>query len=155
MNYRRVIVPLDGSELAETVLPHLEALASNCQITTIELVRAVPHLEMHYKAAVPLDARQERQMDEADKKAAEEYLQKIKKRLDSSRMTVTTTVLFGRPAETLAEYIEKSDADLLVIATHGRSGPSRWVWGSVTDKLLHCVCIPVFVVRPPECRPKA
>ena len=60
MNYQHVMVPLDGSELAESVLPHLEAVASNCQITTVELIRAVPPIEMHYKAALPFDARQEK-----------------------------------------------------------------------------------------------
>jgi nucleotide-binding universal stress UspA family protein len=154
MNYQHVIVPLDGSELAESVLPHLEAVASNCQITTVELVRAVPPLEMHYKAAFPLDARQENQLNAAAIKEAENYLQKIKAKLDASRMTVTAKVLPGQVADVLVSYIEKSNADLLLIATHGRSGPSRWVWGSTAERLLHSICIPVFMVRPPSCTVK-
>lgn len=151
MNYRHVIIPLDGSELAESVLPHLDALASNCQITGVELIRAVPPIEMHYKAAIPFSAGQEKQLNTAAIKEAETYLQQIKAKLDASRMTVSTKVLTGQVAEVLAEYIDHSDADLLVIATHGRSGPSRWIWGSIADKLLHSSCIPVFIVRPPSC----
>jgi nucleotide-binding universal stress UspA family protein len=151
MNYQHVIVTLDGSELSESVLPHLEAVASNCQITTVELVRAVPPLEMHFKAALPFDERQEKELNKAAIKEAEDYLVQIKKRLDESRMTVTTKVLPGPVADTLADYVNKSSADLLLIATHGRSGPSRWVWGSTAERLLHSSCIPIFLVRPPTC----
>jgi nucleotide-binding universal stress UspA family protein len=154
MNYQHVLVPLDGSELAESVLPHLEAVASNCQITTVELIRVVPSIEMHYKAALPIDSRQEKQINEAALKDAENYLLKVKAGLDASRMTVVVKALSGEVANQLVEYIEKSGVDLLIIATHGRSGVSRWVWGSVADKLLRSSCIPVFIVRPPGCIPK-
>jgi nucleotide-binding universal stress UspA family protein len=155
MNYQHVVVPLDGSELAECVLPHLEAVASNCQITSVELIRAVAPIEMHFKAALPIDSKQEKQINEAAIKEAGDYLLKIKSGLDASRMTVTTRVLSGNHiAEILANYINKSGADLLVMATHGRSGISRWIWGSVADRLLQVSCIPVFLVRPPGCVPK-
>jgi nucleotide-binding universal stress UspA family protein len=154
MNYRRAIVPLDGSELAESVLPHLEAVASNCQITTAELVRVVPPIEMHFKAALPMYSIQEKEIIAGALSDAEKYLLKVKARLDTTRMNVTTKVLSGDPAIELMKYIEKSRADLLVIATHGRSGVSHWVWGSVTEKLLHISCVPVFVIRPPECKPR-
>jgi nucleotide-binding universal stress UspA family protein len=154
MNYKHVIVPLDGSELAESVLPHLEAVASNCQITTVELVRVVPPLEMHYKAALPIDSKQEKQINQEALKEAENYLLKVKAGLNAARMEISIKVLPGEAAQQLVEYIEKSGADLLIIATHGRSGVSRWVWGSVADKLLRSSCIPVFIVRPPECKPR-
>lgn len=154
MNYQHVLVPLDGSELAESVLPHLEAVASNCQITTVELVRVVPPLEMHYKAALPIDPKQEKQINTAALKEAENYLLKVKAKLNSSRMNISIKVLPGEVGDQLVGYIEKSGADLLIIATHGRSGVSRWVWGSVADKLLCTSCIPVFIVRPPECKPR-
>jgi nucleotide-binding universal stress UspA family protein len=154
MNYQHVIVPLDGSELAESVLPHLEAVASNCQITKVELIRAVPPIEVHFRAALPIDAEQEKQFNRAALKEAEDYLLKIKAGLDSSRMTVTTKVLSGNVGDVLVDYLNRSDADLLLIATHGRSGPSRWIWGSVAEKLLRSSCIPVFLVRPPTCVPK-
>jgi nucleotide-binding universal stress UspA family protein len=151
MNYRHVVVPLDGSELAESVLPHLEAVANNCQITTVELVRVVTPIEMHYKAALPINRNQEKEINENYIKEAEDYLLKVKEKLDASRMTVTTKVLTGEAANKLVDYIEMSGADLLLIATHGRSGVSRWVWGSVAEKLLRGSCIPVFMIRPPEC----
>jgi nucleotide-binding universal stress UspA family protein len=153
VNYRKVLVPLDGSTLAESVLPHLEALASNCQVTSVELVRVVPQIEVHHRAEVPISGKQEKQLNADAMKEAEEYLMGIKSRLDSSRMTVGVKVLAGRVADVLAEYLEASDADLIILATHGRSGPSRWLWGSIADRLLRISRIPVFLVRPPGCKP--
>jgi len=151
MSYKHAIVPLDGSSLAECVLPHLEAFASSSQIEEVELVRVVPPIEMHYKAALPFDEREEKQLNQAAVKEAEEYLQKTKTKLEASHMRVSTQVLVGTVADALADYLKKSNADLLLLATHGRSGPSRWVWGSVADKILRSTSIPVFLVRPSGC----
>jgi nucleotide-binding universal stress UspA family protein len=130
------------------VLPHLAALTTNCQIAEIELVSVVPPLEMHYRAALPLDSREEDQISRAGVKAATEYLEKVAQRIKSPNLSVTTKVLTGKPAESLAKYIETGNCDLLVVATHGRSGPSRWVMGSVADRLVQISPIPVFIVRP-------
>ena len=151
MNYQHVIVPLDGSELAECILPHLEAVASNCQITTVELIRSVPPPDIRYTVGFPVDKKQEAAIYENEVKEAEEYLLKVKARLDASRMNVTTRVLRGKSVDILADYIKTSDADLLLMSTHGRSGPSRWYWGSVADKLLRSICTPIFLVRAPGC----
>jgi nucleotide-binding universal stress UspA family protein len=152
MEYKHIIVPLDGSELAECVLPHLEAVASNCQITTVEMIRAVPPSAVRYATVgFPVSEKQEAAAHEAEVKEAEDYLLKVKARLDHTRMTVTTKVLKGKAADVLADYIKKSDADLLLIATHGRSGPRRWYWGSVADKLLRSICTPIFMIRAPGC----
>lgn len=153
MNYKHILVPLDGSELAECVVFHLETMVSENQVTTVELVRVVPPIELHYKAALPISANQEKRMNQALVKEAEGYLQKVKVRLNDSYASVTTKVLVGPVADALADYLEKSGADLLVMATHGRSGPSRWVWGSVADRLLHVSHVPVFLVPALGCSP--
>jgi nucleotide-binding universal stress UspA family protein len=54
-------------------------------------------------------------------------------------------------AEDLADYAKKSGSDLIVVATHGRSGPSKWVWGSVAERILRSSCVPVLMVRAPGC----
>jgi nucleotide-binding universal stress UspA family protein len=153
MSYRKIVMPLDGSELAECVFPHLEALVPDRQSTSIDLVRVVPPIEMHYKAAVPFDTRQEKEMNQAAVKEATDYLQTVKARLSSAGFNVEIKILSGRPADVLADYLKKSNADLLLIATHGRSGPSRWVWGSIAEKLLQASHVPVFLVRPDVCVP--
>jgi nucleotide-binding universal stress UspA family protein len=64
-----------------------------------------------------------------------------------------TEVMMGKPADSLAEYAEKNGVDLIVIATHGRSGVSRWVFGSVADRVMRSACVPVLMVRAPGCMP--
>jgi nucleotide-binding universal stress UspA family protein len=149
MKYSHIVVPLDGSDLAECILPYLDGLAS--EATNVELVRVVSPVEMHYKAAFPIDARGEKDLNQALIKEAENYLQKAKAKLSHLEAKVSTSVLTGSPAAAISDYIKKTRPDLLLIASHGRSGPSRWVWGSTADKLLHSIDIPVFLVRPPGC----
>jgi nucleotide-binding universal stress UspA family protein len=62
-------------------------------------------------------------------------------------------VLEGKVAETLADWVEKNNVDLIIIASHGRSGISRWMMGSVADRILHSVCAPVLMIRAPGCIP--
>jgi nucleotide-binding universal stress UspA family protein len=157
MEFKKIVVPLDGSEFAESVLPHLRTLTASCASVEAELVSVVQPLEMHYRAAVPLDSREEKQINQAEIKAAEEYLEGVKSRLDVPNLKVTTRVLSGKPAEALAAYLEGGAHDLLLMATHGRSGPSRWVLGSVADRLVQISPIPVLLVRPmtPHAAPRA
>jgi nucleotide-binding universal stress UspA family protein len=138
---------LDGSKFAEFVLPHLEALTSTCDITNIELVSVVPGFEMNYREVVPADHKEEEEIEEANVKVAQVYLESVKQKLKSTS-NVTTRVLGGKVSESLADYIVSSGADLLVRATHGRSGSGRWLLGSVADRMLQISPIPVFMVRP-------
>lgn len=154
MNYKHIIIPLDGSELAECVLSHLNVITSNSSGTSVELVRAVPLVELHYKAVVPIEPEEETKIMQSCVKDADNYLGTIKNKLITSGMNVTTKVLIGNVADVLIEYINKSGADLVILATHGRSGPSRWIWGSVADKLLHGVQVPIFLIRPQACTVK-
>ena len=84
---------------------------------------------------------------------AEKYINQAKAKVNLKGVEVNTAVLRGNPAETLAEYSSKNGVDLIIIATHGRSGVSRWVWGSVADRILRSACIPVMMVRAPGCIP--
>jgi nucleotide-binding universal stress UspA family protein len=151
MIYKHALVPLDGSPLAECVLPHLQSIAGTSLIEEVELIRVVAPLELHYKAASPIDAKQEHLLNQAARQEAEEYLRNTRDKLKISNAKVTTTILTGSAADALADHLKKSNADLLLLATHGRSGISRWIWGSVADKILRSSNIPVFLVRPPGC----
>ena len=74
-------------------------------------------------------------------------------RLNLNGAQIKTEVIMGKPAEVLADYAAKNKVDLIIIATHGRSGVSRWVWGSVADRILRSTCAAVFMVRAPGCVP--
>jgi nucleotide-binding universal stress UspA family protein len=151
MDYQHIIVPLDGSETAECVLPHLEAVASKCQITTVELIRVVEPAVLRSTVGFSVSKQMEDTVNEDEVIEAEEYLSKVAARINLSNVNVITNILKGKPAEVLADYIKKNKTDLLLIATHGRSGPSRWFWGSVADKLLRSTCTPVLMIRAPGC----
>ena len=89
-------------------------------------------------------------MESARKSAAKDYLDQVIKRFQHDEGTALhSEILFGRVAESLAEYTKENDIDLIVIATHGRSGVTRWVRGSVADKVLRFSSIPVLMVRAP------
>ena len=153
ISYQKIIVPMDGSQLAECVLPHVEAIALACQVGAVELVRVVPLVELHIKGGMPVSDSQEKELNEEAVEEAKTYLNKVKKILAKKGIPVTTKVLTGPTAKVLADYIDKSGADLVIISTHGRSGPSRWVWGSIADRLLHSTCTPILMIRAPGCIP--
>lgn len=149
--YKKILVPLDGSKLAECVLPHVRTLAQGSEVKEIVLVRVVE--PFYPRGDFVLEESQIKKLEAEHKVAAAEYLQKLAQDLKLNGIKVSYEVLFGFVAESLAEYVEKNQVDLIVIATHGRSGVSRWVWGSVADRILRSSCVPVLMVRAPGCVP--
>jgi nucleotide-binding universal stress UspA family protein len=141
--YHKVLVPLDGSKLAECVLPHVKAIAAGCGIREVVLLRVVEPLQPGTPLAVDFDA-----VQKAGLKAVEEYLAKIKAELSKEGTNVEAKVLTGRPAETITDFARHSKVDLIAIATHGRSGVSRWVFGSVAARVVHSSSAPVLLIRP-------
>ncbi len=148
--YRKIMVPLDGSTLAECVLSHAEAVAKGCNDEVI-LIRVVEPLEHLFRGLDSGILPEERKHIEAESvESARDYLQQIKEKLDKG-ITVKTEVLLGKVDDQLVDYANKNDVGLVIIASHGRSGISRWVWGSVADHILRSVCMPVMMIRAPGC----
>jgi nucleotide-binding universal stress UspA family protein len=150
--YQKILVPLDGSVLAECVLPHVEVLARGCQAKSVVFIRVVESFHQPTGDYV-MDPDQVKKIEAEHKQAAEEYLQKISAKVSLAGATVKAETPYGMPAEIIADYATKNQADLVVIATHGRSGVSKWVWGSVADRILRSACVPVLMVRAPGCVP--
>ena len=154
---KTMLVPLDGSELAESVLPHVEILAKQQGAEPIEVVLLrvcePPAAPIYYGAdlaEVPFNWGQFVQQEtDRGKKAAKEYLAKIEKRLkDSNISRVRAEVLVGRATDTIVDYAKKNPFDLIIMATPGRSGLRRLVYGSVAANVLHGVSSPIFLVKP-------
>ncbi len=151
--YKKIMVPLDGSDLAECVLPHVEAVAMGCEVKNVIFVRAVEPLHLP-SASEWLPSPEERQRIESGHRSdAQDYLTELVGRLKYDGADLQSEVIMGKAAESLADYAEKNGVDLIVIATHGRSGVSRWMWGSVADRILRSACVPVLMVRAPGCVP--
>lgn len=145
--YRHILVPLDGSDLAEQILPHVRMLAAIDPQTTITLLRSVPPI-------FPVSAEYSGVFISADEQIsalqqeARSYLDKIAADLRTDGYTVELEVSELPAAEAIVDYAEHHQVRLIALATHGRSGLSRWVFGSVTQKVLHATTLPVLVVRP-------
>ncbi|MFC2071521.1 universal stress protein [Chloroflexota bacterium] len=154
---KTMLVPLDGSELAESVLPHVEIMAKQWETEPMDVVLLrvcePPILPTYYSpdlSDVPLNWGQFTQQEtDRGKEVAKKYLAEIEKRLKDINISLRSEVLVGKAADTIVDYAKKNPFDLIVMATHGRAGLSRWVYGSIAEYVLLGVSSPVFLVRMP------
>jgi nucleotide-binding universal stress UspA family protein len=148
-----LLVPLDGSKLAESVIPHLEALAKQFgpEMVNVVLLRVCeePKITADYPEVSMKSSWKEHVnlVKECFKQEAEKYLQGICEQLSGAGLKASAEVHMGNPADTIIGYIDKHPPVLVVIASHGYSGVSRWAYGSVADKIIHGVSNPIFLVR--------
>ena len=146
--YRKVVVPLDGSELAEGVLPHVAEMIRD-RGSQVYLLAVAP--VMKGIAPIAVDVRPSSAGIRGERWHVEgelvEYLQTVAKRLEPVAAGVQVNVRFGRPADETIAFASEVDADLIVMSAHGRSGISRWVFGSVANRVLGGATCPVLLVR--------
>ena len=155
--YKKILVPLDGSELAECVLPHVESIAKGCGVETVTFVRVVAPIKMPVSSIdeeYTFIAEDWKRLESMSRAMAENYLNKLMNRVKYIGIDFQSEVLGGgRAADMIAEYATKGVVDLIIIATHGRSGISRWLLGGVAERVLRSACVPVLMVRAPSCVP--
>jgi nucleotide-binding universal stress UspA family protein len=151
---KRILVPLDGSKLAESALDYVEEIATKPGVENVTLISVTERVQGYRLIEDPTAPAEGRLAPEGTGKMerqAEKYLKRIGKRLEDKGIKVETEVLLGDPAREISIYAATPGSDLIVMASHGRSGPSRWAHGSVADRILRAVCIPVMVIRAPGC----
>ncbi len=152
--YQKILVPLDGSPLAECVLPHVDTIAKGCGVKEVTFLRVVESFYMPAGAEggfVPASSIE--QINKQNLAMAQDYLKRLTSSISYDAVKAQTKVVIGLVAESIADYAAKNGVDLIIIATHGRSGVSRWVWGSVAERVLRSACVPVLMVRAPGCAP--
>jgi len=147
------MVPLDGSELAECVLPHVRAIALGCNIVKVTLVRVVEPLHIRGGIEVRIPPEEKQKLEKRSMDRARDYLEQIEKSLKEAGVAAQSEVLHGAIVDKLIDYANTNEVDLIIVSTHGRSGVSRWVWGSVTDRILRTACVPITMIRAPGCIP--
>ncbi len=148
-----VLVPLDGSELAETVLVHVKELARQFGIQSVDIVllrvcELFSHPHLHYPPPMPLSW--EEYLKYETKKCKEiclTYLADVRKRLKKEGLNVRLEVPVGSPAEAIVEYVNRKAISLIVISTHGRTGIGQWAFGSITNKVMRGTSTPALLVR--------
>jgi len=144
--YRRIIVPLDGSTLAEQALPQAEALA-HLTGAPLHLVRVIDPVGPGALGTVTLhtDALAVQLLLEEERIAARDYLERVERDVRDRQHAVTVEYRQGPATQELLAMTQPGD--LLVMATHGRGGLARWFLGSVAEAIVRRASIPVLLVR--------
>ena len=143
--YKRVVVPLDGSELAELALPHAVDLA-RASGAGIHLVRVVDLTSgQPYGAYLAFEAAGYAEAANLEESESREYLSSTRRQLEARGFRVTTETRRG-PASHEINQVVRPD-DVVVMATHGRGGLRRWLLGSVAEEVVRHSPVPVLLVR--------
>jgi len=151
--YKKILVPLDGSEFGECSLEHVKAVASGNSASKIILFRVVEPLSVEDVSKLAIagdDLLHKVEMDNQNE--ARNYISQIKKELAKSGLKAETVVVDGEAADEILAYARNNKVDLIVMTTHGRSGISRWFFGSVAQKVLQHSPIPILLIAPAGCR---
>jgi nucleotide-binding universal stress UspA family protein len=152
--YKKILVPLDGSELAECVLPHVATIAGGCGTEGVIFLRVVePAIMPSAYFGAEFSGEELTRLNKEHQIAAADYIDKLVARTRYGKVKVEGKTINGRPADVIADFAKDNGIDLITIATHGRSGVSRWVWGSVADRVVRSSCVPVLMIRAPGCIP--
>ncbi len=147
--YKKVLVPLDGSELAECALPYVINLVKSGNVGEVIILSVyTAHInfmptEYNYGGLGYTD------LKEKVREYSIAYLDDVETRLSAEGVKVKTqSVESTRPAKVISEYVQKMGVDLIIIATHGYTGLEKMMFGSVALEVLHNSRVPVLLVRP-------
>ncbi len=146
MPIRRILVPLDGSRTAEQALPQAIELA-NENNSEIWLLQSVEFPEYWGEEYAGMHAMPSTVSIEEQEEAARAYLHQIADSLTSGQIPAQIVVTTGHAASAISDVVADNEIDLIVMSTHGRSGLSRWVFGSVAEKVVRLAECPIFLVR--------
>ncbi|MBN1383162.1 MAG: universal stress protein [Deltaproteobacteria bacterium] len=144
--YKNILVPLDGSELAESALVEagkIAKLINDSKLVLLTVVKIPSVLVADGVEGLNLPKFKQSQFDKSQK-----YLAEIESRLSSEGIKATSDVIEGAVAESIVEYSLKNAIDLIVIATHGYTGMKKLMLGSVALSVLHDSHVPVLLIRP-------
>ena len=151
--YKKVLVPLDGSELAECALSHVKNMVKAGFAGEVTILNV-------FWAPVPIFGAGGTDSPYVDVNAMAEkvrfdslkYLEDVESRLASENIIVKTESIEGnRAAETIIDYAHKNDMDLIILATHGHTGLKKLMFGSVALEVLHNSRVPILLARPESC----
>ena len=152
--YSSILVPLDGSDLAERAMPHVQGLAKPCG-ATVHLIQVVechpkgspafgPGVESH--RTQDADFALQRQIEEAQSTAVHEYLDHMADKLRSEGIKAEASILEGAAYENIIDYARRHSIELIVMSSHGHGGLRRMLLGSTTDRVIRGGEIPVMVI---------
>jgi len=139
---KKILLPLDGSEFGEKSLPYAVELGQALKAQLLLVWVLHPQIIMSEFGAVTYQS-----LVSMEETEAREYLSGVQKDLQKRGLSAETRIIDGPVADAILDLATKEEIDLIVMSTHGRSGLSRWVYGSVANKVLQHAPCPVFLVR--------
>ena len=144
--YKRALIPLDGSPVAETIIPFIVDIAGplDMEVVLLRVVEPIAPLVVEGSRHVEVEDVEARRAD------AEEYLEPIALELRNKAVRIQSRVRRGNPAEQIVAAARETGADLIAMSTHGRGGLGRLVFGSVAQAVLRHVETPVLLIRATE-----
>ena len=144
--YKRAIVPLDGSIVAEGIIPFILEIAGplDMEVVLLRVVVPIPPSVIEGSRHVEVENVEKRRLE------AEQYLAPVVSELRTKGVRVTTQVRRGEPTDEILAGAKAAGADLIAMTTHGRSGLGRLLFGSVAEAVLRHSEIPVFLMRQTE-----
>ena len=141
--YKKILVPLDGSEIAEGILPHAKALAY-CEGAEIILLNVASNPALEFAFSDPTIAAKSLAEQEDRTRA---YMTELETQLSKSGFKVSSILTQGSAADAILKVADELQVDVIAMSTHGRSGPARWLLGSVADRVVRHSKYPVMLVR--------
>ena len=141
--FSRILLPLDGSAMAEQALPYAIAQAERFRAELVLLQAVEPILDTRNLAALD-DARPLRM------EWARDYLESVATGIRERGIRVKIIVTEEAPNVAITQYAEMNRVDLIALCSRGHSGPSRWLMGSVADRVVRGANVPVLLVRPKQ-----
>ena len=140
--YKRILVPLDGSDLAEQALPHAVNQA-RCFQAELILLRVLEPLPRYFNPSISAV----RQAEQVTESLAREYLERLAADVRESGVPVQVVTIAGSTHKTIVQFAEENRVDLIVLSSRGRSGASRWLMGTVADRVVRGASMAVLVVH--------
>jgi nucleotide-binding universal stress UspA family protein len=150
---KKIVVPLDGSKLAECALPYVEEIAPKlgAEVVLISVTERVQGYQEREDPGAPLEVEYIPVGVGKMEKQATRYMDRIIKNLENKGIRVTEEVLLGDPAEEIVIYAELKKVDLIIMSSHGRGGVSRWLHGSVAEKVFRASGVPIMMIPAAAC----
>jgi nucleotide-binding universal stress UspA family protein len=151
ISIRKVLVTLDGSEQSEKVIPYIEELASRIKAEVVLLHVLEPTYYIYTVGGFHYDTYSEKQR-KSMRIFYKDYLHGIAEGFRKRGIAIKCQLMFGSASEVIVNFADKAQADFVAMSTHGRSGISRWVLGSVVERVLRAGNTSLFLVRPPDAK---
>lgn len=148
--YKKILAPLDGSEISERSLEHIKSIATGCHVPEVILFGVVEPVPQAGEINAFLGSDWEVEAEKQALNWIQKYLVESADRLSGEGVNAKVAVAKGRAADEILDYASKNNVDLIIMSTHGRSGVARWAMGSVADKVVRHARSPVLIVPPQD-----